>query len=178
MNPYPKLIVLILSTFLLSCDKIIPDLERNNPNDLKDGAPRLAISEVNILNGSGQLTTARVGSTVYINVAIIHYGQSGSGIVIKDTKGVFSSDKSNLLHNITPAFGTPISFYNSIANRETDLTVGQTAYAVAFPQNYGTYAFRCDIDPNASRGEEIKFKVELTDNANRRWQDEFKIIID
>lgn len=176
MNTIYKLFIPFVILLVTGCEEIVPDLKRNNPNDMRDGEGRLTISEVNILDGSGRLTIAKPGSTVYISVLIIHYGQSGT--VIKNVKGIFNAEDIKYLKNVVPTFGTPVSFYSSIANQNTDLPLGQTAYAVAFPQSYSSYAFRTDISSDAIRGEQIKFTVELTDDNNRRWNEDFKILID
>jgi hypothetical protein len=189
------LFIFIISIIQLfnSCDKIIPDLKRDNPNDShftgdnSEGKRTLAYYSHNV-------ACKEIGEPPYIEYSDENIINSGDkiwlNIVLKNTSNLnisginATASSTSSLIEIVPLTPTYFLKFGESSNSD-DISSGKTGwgeitdgqYYNSAP-NYNSYSVEFSVSAAASTGDTIPIKLNVKDELGNEWSLNFNILID
>jgi hypothetical protein len=186
------LVLLVLVQLLMSCEKIIPNLERDNPYDASySGDPEKIIKKLEYY--SHKVACKQIGTSPFISYSTdnnIHAGEkiwldirlkNSSNFNISGIKGSVSSS-SNLI-TISPV---PSSYYLKFgdASNNSNIEIGKIGWGEIksennfhFAPNYNSYSVEFTVSNSANVGSNIPFTLNLIDEEGTKWILDFYITI-
>ena len=159
-------IFLLIIPFVISCEKIVPDLPRDNPLDSKStnnnnntGSPSLVYTKFIVTSDDNNNGIIEIGEHIKIKVFVKN---TGSGIA----KGVEANFTFENYNNVF--------FYG-----------GTAYYGVITPsaENFGSlntidnYSIRFDLDFSILTGSTKKVNMLITDVNGGTWSDSFEFTV-
>ncbi|NOZ47135.1 MAG: hypothetical protein GXO79_10195 [Chlorobi bacterium] len=175
--------IYLILLFMLSGCELIPDLERDNPNDKssenftgEDLPIDLSIQEIDyvfsyVTNGGSGFSPS---SKTYVKIVLKNNGESDLEAVTATV-----STTSNLVDLSKENF--PIRFENIFgefpANEEIQGKLYDEQGEIIPCPNDLSYSFYIEISSTATIGEQVNFTINLKEKYNRTWSDSFTITI-
>ena len=164
---YLSIILAFLSIILCSCEKIIPDLPRNNPLDGKNnssmvGGVSLKYSSYSVVYDNNHDQIVNKGETVYLQVYLANTGTSDANSV----KATFSTS-SSYVSSLSPT--SQINYGNITAGSSK---FGSTSYT---PDYYAYYTISFTVSNSTPNNTQIPISIYITDESMNNWSDSFNV---
>jgi len=164
---YLSTILVAFSIILCGCEKLIPDLPRNNPLDGKNDTAMVAgvslkYSSYNVVGDNNNDGVINKGETVYLKVYLANNGSSAANSV----KATFSTSNS-YVSLFAPT--TQVN-YSNIAAGSTQY--GSTGYATN-----GYYTIKFTISNSAPNNTQIPININITDEGGNTWTSSFSVTV-
>jgi hypothetical protein len=178
------ILICITIPFYWSCDKIIPDLPRNNPLDtVNNKSSFLAYSSCKVVDKDNYYYTIMnvyetsndsiyeilPNDSIYLYVVI----KNNCNHTINNIVGTFSCS-SNLIQILPPPSGGYVTLYDGY---DEGISAGTTGWGettggggdYVSPNNESDYAVHFIVSRSAKYGDNFTINMHLTDNANNNW---------
>ena len=185
-----KFIFLFLTSLLvISCEKIAPDLERDNPYDSYfEGAEA---DKIRILNYESQTVVCKLaqGSTSYTDENTINVGdriylritvRNTSNFNISKIRSTFSC-----VSNVIQLEPIPDNKYVAFLTSGDSIPSGRIGWAeitdgqsFKFAPNSNSYAIEFIVSSDAKIGDDFAITMHLTDELNNTWNDSIQLKIE
>ncbi len=162
-------ITLLVGLIFSSCEKIIPDLPRDNPLDGKNDS--LMVEGVSVKYSSSDIVSdnnndgiINKGETVYLKIYLVNNGTSTANSV----KATFSIS-SSYVSQLSPT--TQVS-YGDISAGGTQY--GQTGYT---PSYTDYYTIKFTVSSSTPTNTQIPINISITDESGNTWTSSFNVTV-
>jgi len=166
---YLYIILFDVILFLSSCEKIIPDLPRDNPLDGKNDASlvdgvSMAYSNNSVVYDNNSDGIINKGETVYLKVFLINNGTSTANAV-KATYTISSSYISQLSPTSQILYG--------------DLSAGNSQYGqFSLTPDYSTYyTIKFTVSNTTPTNTQIPININIADESLNSWSNSFNVTV-
>lgn len=188
---YNIIFLFAISQLFFGCDKIIPDLERNNPHDTTFVGNNT--EKIGVLNYYSQKVACKYsyGSTSYSEENTIKPGDriflfimidNPSSFNIAKIRATFSST-SNIVQLKQPSNGYYVKFSEGSSSNDY-ISSGKTGWGeitngqyFIFAPNANSYAIEFLVSTSAISGNGFTIQMKLMDNVNNVWNENINLSV-
>lgn len=190
MKYLPYTLIFIIALVFSSCEKIMPDLPRDNPNDyyfdgdeaVKNYDIKYFQSEITckIPKGSNNYSeekTIKAGDRIFMTIKLKNECNF-------DLNGIRATITSQNQLATVEVLST--GYYLKFSEGSTDdyIGVGKTGYGVITNGQYyhsapnsNFYALEFVVSENAEIGDVLSFNINITDDYNHQWTENFSVTV-